>query len=167
MMDCLWLAITILVGLVAGAFFSGMETGLISLNRVRLRHEVERQNRRALILHGFVENTERLLSTTLAGTNLCNVMVAVASSALALRLFGANVAIDLTTTLISAAVVLVLSEIVPKVLFRKYSHRLCLTCADALNAVAWSLAPLVWFLGVLMRALSRLSGRSDDKPHSF
>ena len=79
-MEFLWLIVVIDFGIIASAFFSGMETGLISLNRVRLRHEVERQNRRALIIHSFVENTERLLSTTLAGTNLCNVMVAIAAS---------------------------------------------------------------------------------------
>src|SRR5437867_12672719 len=124
MMDCLWLAITILVGLVASAFFSGMETGLISLNRVRLRHEVERKDRRALILNRFVENTEQLLGTTLAGTNLCNVLVAVASSALAGRLIGGGYVVELSTTLLSSAVVLVVAEMVPKLMFRHYPHRL-------------------------------------------
>ncbi|MEI6083004.1 MAG: hemolysin family protein [Verrucomicrobiota bacterium] len=166
-MDILGFILVIGLSLVISAFFSGVETGLISLNRVRLRHEVERRNRRAIIISSFVENTERLLGTTLAGANLCNVTVAVASSALAMRLFGDSFAVDLTTTLVSAAVVLVIGEIVPKLLFRHYAHRLCLTFADVLNAVAWLLAPLVWFLGVLMRLLSRLSGRGEDKPQSF
>src|SRR5262245_1022664 len=53
LMDYLWLILMILIGLVVSGFFSGMETGLISLNRVRLRHEVERKDRRALILNRF------------------------------------------------------------------------------------------------------------------
>lgn len=166
-MDYLWLIVVIVVGLVAGGFFSGMETGLISLNRVRLRHEVERKERRALILNRFTEDTEQLLGTTLAGTNLANVLVAVASSALATRIFGSGAAIDVTTTLVSAALVLVIAETVPKSLFRHYPHRLCVTFADVLNACAWLLAPLVTLLGWLMRLVAWLGGRGDDKPASF
>lgn len=166
-MELLWLVAAILFGLVASAFFSGMETGLISLNRVRLRHEVERKDRRALIINRFVEDSEQLLGTTLAGTNLCNVTVAIACAALAARLFGAGYLVDLTTTVISSAVVLVAAETVPKSLFRRYPHRLCLALADVLNAAAWLLAPLVAALGLLMRGIARLSGRADEKPPSF
>jgi len=166
-MDTLWLIVTIGTGLILSAFFSGMETGLISLNKVRLRHEVERKHRQAIIVTSFVENTDRLLGTTLAGSNLCNVVIAVASSALAMRWWGAGLAVDVTTMLVSAAVVLVVAEIAPKLLFRQYAHRLCFTFADALNTTAWLLAPLVWFLGVLMHALAWLSGRGGEQPASF
>ena len=166
-MEFLWLILSIGLGLILSAFFSGMETGLISLNRIRLRHEVERQDRRALIVNRFVENAEQLLGTTLAGTNLCNVLVAVASSALAVRVFGEGYLVDITTTLVSASVVLVVAEIVPKSLFRHYPHRLCLVFADALNATAWLFAPLVTMLGLLMRLIARLAGRGDEKPPSF
>jgi putative hemolysin len=166
-MDSLWLIAAMLLGLIGGAFFSGMETGLISLNRVRLRHEVERKDRRALIINRFIEDTEQLLGTTLAGTNLCNVVVAVAGSALAVRWFGGSYLVDLTTTLVTSALVLVIAETVPKSLFRHYPHRLCITLADLLNAGAWLLAPLVTLLGLLMRLIARLSGRADEKPTSF
>src|ERR1041385_2287538 len=77
----------IIAGIAGSAFFSGTETGLISLNRVRLRHEVERKSRRALIISGFVESTERLLGTTLLGNSVANVLVGVYASALAGHLF--------------------------------------------------------------------------------
>jgi len=43
----------------------------------RLRHEVERKNRQAILINSFVENTDRLLGTTLAGSTLCSVLIAV------------------------------------------------------------------------------------------
>src|SRR5512136_1977443 len=125
-MDIFMPAFLILLGLAASAFFSGIETGLISLNRMRLYHEVEHKNRRAIILSTFLEKTEKLLGTTLAGTNFFNVLVAVASAILAKRLFGTSFAIDFSTALISAVVVLVIAESVPKSLYRHYPHRLCL-----------------------------------------
>ena len=166
-MDSLWLCLLIAFGVVACAFFAGMETGLISLNKVRLRHEVERKNRHAILINSFVENTDRLLGTTLAGSTLCSVLIAVLASALAGRWFGEGFVIDLTTMLISSAIVLVVAEITPKALFRQYAHRLCFTFADVLTATAWLLAPLVWLLGVLMHLLAYLSGHDGDRPASF
>jgi CBS domain containing-hemolysin-like protein len=157
----------IMVGVASSAFFSGAETGLISLNRVRLRHEVERKHRRALIINGFVENTERLLGTTLLGNNLANVLVGVFASALAVQLFGGGkVWVNLVATIVASALLLVVGEIAPKSLFRRYSYRLCMTVADVLNATAWLFAPFVALLGFLMRALVRLSGGAEP-PKSF
>jgi len=156
----------IFFGLLGSAFFSGVETGLISLNRVRLRHEVERKSRRAIILNSFVEQSEKMLATTLAGTTLANVLVAVCSAALAARYFGESFLVDIGAALVSAAFVLVLGEIVPKLLFRHYAHRLCLTSADLLAGAAWLFAPLVTALGVLMRFITRI-GRATEQPRSF
>lgn len=157
----------ILLGVLGSAFFSGVETGLISLNRVRLRHEVERKGRRALIINGFVENTERLLGTTLLGNSLANVLVGVYASLLAKHLFSRdNVWSNLGATLVASAILLVIGEIVPKSLFRRYPYRLCMAIADWLNAVAWLFAPIVWLIGFAMRGIMRLSG-GTDAPKSF
>jgi len=166
-MEVLHYLLLILIGVLASAFFAGAETGLISLNRVRLRHEVERKNRRAMILNGFVENSERLLGTTLFGTNLANVLVGVYASALATRLFGGgNFCVEFTTALVASALLLVFGEIVPKTLFRHYSHRLCMTIADALNAIAWLCAPMVSVVGFFMHLFVRVGG-GTEAPKSF
>ena len=166
-MDIYAPALLIPLGLAASAFFSGIETGLISLNRLRLYHEVEHKNRRAIILSTFLENTEKLLGTTLAGANFFNVMVAVASAMLAKRLLGDSFAVDFSTMLISSAVVLVVAEIVPKSLFRHYPPRLCLSSADLLSTAAWFFAPLVAVLGLLMRGIARMGGRTEKAPSFY
>ena len=159
--------LVILIGIMASAFFAGAETGLISLNRIRLRHEVERKHRRALILTGFVENSERLLGTTLFGTNLANVLVGVFASALATRLFGSgNFWAGFATAIVASGLLLVFGEIVPKTLFPHYSHRLCMTIADALNAIAWLCSPLVLFVGFFMHLFLRVGGGAEA-PKSF
>jgi magnesium and cobalt exporter, CNNM family len=161
-----WFLLALFLGVLVSAFFSGIETGLISLNRVRLRHEVERKDRRAMILNTFVENSERLLGTALVGSNLANVLVAVVASALAKRWFGSGGLVGLAATIVASAALLIISEITPKSLFRHYSHRLCMTFADALNAIAWLLAPVVVLFGLLMRLIARL-GTGTEQPRSF
>jgi len=165
--DAIHYIVIILVGVLASAFFAGAETGLISLNRVRLRHEVERKNRRAIILNGFVENSERLLGTTLFGTNLANVLVGVYASVVATRLFHIdNFWVEFGAAFVASGLLLVFGEIIPKTLFRQYPHRLCMTIADALNGMAWLCAPMVSFVGFVMRMFVRLSG-GVEAPKSF
>jgi putative hemolysin len=167
MTDVFWTLALILVGLTCSAFFSGTETGLISLNRLRLRNEVERKNRRAMILNGFVENSERLLGTTLMGNTLANVIFSVALSVLVVRLAGElTIGLDVAVTIIASVTLLILGEIVPKTLFRTYAHRLCMVCADALAVFAWLFTPVVVLLGVVMRAMAGL-GRKQQRPPSF
>lgn len=158
--------VLILFGVAGSAFFSGMETGLISLNRVRLRHLVEQKNRRAIMLNRFIENMDRLLGTTLLGTTVTDVIAAVFASALFTRFLGLGYGAELAATIVVTALVLIFGEIVPKTVFRHYPHRLCMTLADALAAAAWVFAPLVALLGILMRAITRLAG-GGEQPRSL
>ena len=64
----------ILLCIAGAAFYSGMETGIISIRRLRLRHHAKEGNRDARILMRFLDHPDRLLGTTLVGTNLCVVM---------------------------------------------------------------------------------------------
>ena len=65
-------ALLIIIACMAGsAFFSGIETGVISIHRMRLKHFVRRGSKRAGILQGYLDDSDRLLGTTLVGTNIC------------------------------------------------------------------------------------------------
>lgn len=154
-METFGLLMFILLGLAASFFFAGIETGMVSLNRLRLRHQVERRDRRAMILAGFLEDTDRLLGTTLIGNNLANVMVAVGVSVLVARAGGRGYLIELVVTVLVALGVLIVAEIVPKTLYRRYSFRLCESSADLLAAVAWLFAPAVVVFSWLLRRFSR------------
>jgi putative hemolysin len=118
--------------LLGSGFFSGLETAIVSLNRARVRSHVEKGSRRARILEDFLRDRERLLTTTLLGTNLCNVSATV----MAVRLgeswgkMGAAVAGGAVFVLL-----LLFGEFIPKVLFRRHPTRLALVFAYPLE---WS-----------------------------
>ena len=65
-----FLLLGIVLCLAFEAFFSGSETGMISLNRIRLSRLVDEGNERARRVQQILEEPSRLLSTTLVGTNL-------------------------------------------------------------------------------------------------
>ena len=66
----IWLAI--LVCFAVSFVFSGIEAGLLSVNRVRLKHRLKHRDRAAIVLNRLLEHPERLLVTVLLVTNLMN-----------------------------------------------------------------------------------------------
>ena len=53
--------------------FSGIEAGILSVNRVRLKHRLKHRDKSAIILNRLLEHPERLLVTVLLVTNLMNI----------------------------------------------------------------------------------------------
>src|SRR5262249_34376916 len=58
------------VCLVLEAFFSGSEIAVVSANRAQLRRKAEEGDRAAKLTLEFIEHPQRLLATTLLGTNM-------------------------------------------------------------------------------------------------
>ncbi len=110
--------IVLVVALLGSALYSGLETGVVSVNPLRLQHLVRRGMRGARTLTWFCEHPDHLLGTTLTGTNLCNVILSVTSAHIAVRLFGPSgfAVASLVTTL----GLLVFGEYMPKAWFRSY-----------------------------------------------
>lgn len=137
--------LALLLALMFSAFFSGVETGLISLNRIALRRKEEKGDRRAIILGKLLENPERLLATILVGNNLVNVTATLLFLLLASRIWGPERA-KLLTPLLLTPLLLILGEIVPKTLFRHKADTLTPFFARLLQGVHRLLSPSVTIL---------------------
>lgn len=143
----------ILLSIVGSAFYSGIETGLISINRMRLRHFVRAGSRPAQILHDFLANPDRLLGTTLLGTNLSNVMASVVAASLAISIsekWG-----EIVSAVLVTLVLLVFGEYLPKGWFQALPFARCSRFAGALH-VSWRIMrPVVSVLSLVTRFLTR------------
>ena len=128
-----------LLCLLGSAFFSGMETGIISLNNIRLRHLLRKRNRNAQILGSFLENPDRLLGTLLLGNNLFNISCSVIMASLFIGWLGARgawIAGPVTTL-----VVLIFGEYLPKSFMAARPSRRALPAAQLLRFAAAVLGP--------------------------
>src|SRR5580658_4724025 len=68
----------VLAALLCGALsflFSGMETGVLALNQFRIRQRMRSGDRRAAVLHGFLQNPEDFLWTILVGNTVVNFVI--------------------------------------------------------------------------------------------
>lgn len=130
--------------LVLSAFFSGCETGVMSVNRARLRGRGLDRGSRGRRLEDLLGRVEDPILTCLIGTNIANVLAsAVVTAALTARYGdrGGWLAVAVVST-----VVILGGEILPKVLYREYPERLTLASVPALRLAMVLFAPLRWVL---------------------
>ena len=136
--------VLILVCLCGSAFFSGIETGIISIDRLRLMHRARNGSASARIIEGFLRQSDRLLGTTLVGNNIVNTVIATLAAALAQARWGANG--QAAAGVVAAIAVLVFGEYLPKAWFSSRPLERCLPFARALRAAEVLLKPLAAFV---------------------
>ena len=145
-------------GTVLSALFSGMETGLYTINRVRLELRAGSGELSARILAGILRRPEHMLAVILIGTNAASQLSAWGiSSILHGAGFGpiASIVID---TAILVPVLLIFAEVLPKDLFRAHGDRWCYTLARPLRCIDVLLtysgvAPLIKWVGRLFASV--------------
>ncbi|MBI1976446.1 MAG: HlyC/CorC family transporter [Candidatus Omnitrophica bacterium] len=127
--------------LVLSSFFSGVETAVISSNRLRLRHLADRGNKEAHRLLRILEYPDRVISTVLVGNNIVNVTIASLVTLLCIHWVGSHS--EWLAALIATPLVLVFGELIPKVYCRFRADRVVLLAERPLRWMLWFFSPLV------------------------
>lgn len=132
------------ISLVMSAFFSGAETGFMSTSRVRLRSAADPDTPSIRKLLDMLRNIEDPILTCLIGTNLFNVaFTAVITAALATRFGDSGQWLSL---ILCSAIIIMLGEILPKVLFREFPERLTAAAVPVVTVSMTILTPIRWIL---------------------
>ncbi|MGE9763770.1 MULTISPECIES: HlyC/CorC family transporter [Pseudomonadaceae] len=138
------------------AFFSSVETGMLSLDRYRLRHLSKKGNRGARRTSWLLLRTDRLLGTILIGNNFVNIIASSLATLLALRLWGeAGVAI---ATLALTLILLIFGEITPKTYAALRPERVAFPASLPLIWMQKLFSPLLWLMTGISNLLLRLGG---------
>ena len=82
------LFIVLFVLIVLSAFFSSSETGMMALNKYRLRHLVKDKHRAATLVSKLLEKPDRLIGVILFGNNVVNFLAAAIATVIGFRLWG-------------------------------------------------------------------------------
>ncbi len=138
----------------ATAFFAGVETGLMSVSRVRLRRSAAGDTPRGRRLRALLRDLEDPVLTCLVGVNLVGVALSALMTVALTARFG-DAGEGLAVAIVSV-VVLVFGEILPKVAFREWPERLTLASLPVFMAVMVALWPLRMVLRGYRRLLQRL-----------
>lgn len=112
----------IIISIILQGFFSGIETGFISCNKIRIRYKMEKGNPTAKVIWSLLQNPHRMLSATLAGTNICVVTGSIFAAHLFIRFFGEKG--PLLATAVMVPLNLIFGEVYPKAIYRMYTGKL-------------------------------------------
>ena len=141
--------------LVSG-FFSGSETGLMSLNRYRLRHLADKKHKGAMRAFRLLQKPDKLIGLILLGNNFVNILASAIATIIGIRLFGeAGV---LVATIILTIVVLVFAEVTPKTIAAMHPEKFALPATLILEPLLRLLYPFVWFINLSSKVIFRLLG---------
>ena len=122
----------LLLGLLAfSGFFSGSETALMAISKLRLAHLAETMPRRAAIVQNVLKQPERLIGTILLGNNLVNVAISAIATAFAISLWGQR-GIAYAAGIMTV-VILIFAEITPKVYAKYFNESVSFMTAPVMN----------------------------------
>jgi len=157
----LGIQISILVVLIIlSAIFSGIETALVSLNQIKVKSLLKQKRRGSETLFKLKQNPQKLIITLLIGNNLVNIGAASLATVVFTNLFGsAGVGI---ATGIMTFMILIFGEITPKTYASQNSEKISLFVARPIELLSILFAPLVWFFGIISKAILRLFGTSEQ-----
>jgi len=143
------------------AYFSGSETGMMSLNRYRLRHLEKEKHKGAQRVSKLLNRPDRLIGLILIGNNLVNIAASAIATIIGLRLFG-DMGV-LIATIILTLVILIFAEVTPKTLAALYPEKIAFPSSILLSMLLKVLFPLVITVNWITNGILMLLGISSEQ----
>ena len=154
--------ILVAVFLVLSGFFSSSEAAFLSVQRTRIAHLVSEGVPGARRVANMIADPERLLATILMGNNLVNTaLTAVVTAAFVAFIGQSGVVI---ATVVSATLLVVLGEIIPKSIAVRKAERVCFIYSQPLKWTEYLLWPFVLLLQWITHGVNALVGGSGNQP---
>lgn len=150
------LIVTLIIMVIISAYFSASETGMMTLNRYKLRHLSKQGNRAARRVEQLLRRPDHLISLVLIGNNLVNILASSLATIVGIRLYG-NAGVAIATGILTFAVLL-FAEVLPKTFAALYPERVAFPSSLLLRPLQIIMMPLVWVLNSLSRLLMRMVG---------
>ncbi|PTB83072.1 magnesium/cobalt efflux protein [Pseudidiomarina aestuarii] len=138
------------------AYFSGSETGMMSINRYRLRHLVQQGHRGAKRVQYLLDRPDRLIGLILIGNNLVNIAASAVATIICLRWFGDAGLVVATFGL--TLVVLIFSEVTPKTIAALHPERVAFPSSIILKPLLTILYPAVASVNFITNGFMRMLG---------
>ncbi len=139
---------------------------MMAINRHRLNNLLRKGNRSAKLTHRLLGKLDKLLSSILLGNTLINVAAAALVNIIVLRLYGQNDLAILSGTLLLTFVLLVFSEIMPKIIAATYPERIALPASYVLTPLITLFHPIVLVAGGLVKGMLWLLRIKIETDHS-
>ena len=148
--------------ILCSAYFSSSETGMMSINRYRLKHLVNENHGAAKRVQSLLDRPDRLIGLILIGNNLVNIAASVIAGEICMRLFG-----PFWGPIIAVAgltlIILIFAEVTPKTLAALYPEKVAYPSSLLLIPLLTILYPFVYLInGITNGLLAILNIKPSD-----
>ncbi len=151
----------LLICTISAGFFAGLETGLLSANRMLIQEKKRRGVFNARCAEFLLIKPERLLATTLVGTNIANVTGAVLLTTFFVQMGLTHLL--WVGILVMTFVFLLLNDLVPKSFFRRFADSLAVDLTPILLVFYILFLPVILVLNVIVKVILFLAGNHVAK----
>jgi Mg2+/Co2+ transporter CorB len=137
------------------AFFSSSETGMMSINRYRLKHLENEGHKGAIRVQKLLQRPDRLIGLILIGNNLVNIGASAIATVICIRLFGDVWGLAVATFGLTF-VILVFAEVTPKTLAALYPEKIAFPTSIILIPLLFILYPFVFLINGITNGILAL-----------
>lgn len=148
--------VALCVLLVLSGFFSGSETALIRMGKLKARSLLKRGVKGADTVQKLVNEPEVMLTTVLIGNNIVNIAASALATSIAIEYLGdlgVGIAIGVMTFLI-----LTFGEIMPKTFAVHHAERFSIAVSKPLEILIVVLRPIAVVISAITHAFAKLFG---------
>ena len=135
-----WISLIILVLL--SAFFSGSETALTGINRIKLRANTDENDKRVKRLFKIHDDSVKMLSAVLIGNNIVNMASSALATVIAIRI---NLSVGIMTAIMTF-LILIFGEIMPKSVAAAFSEPIALAVSGIISVLMWIFTPVIFVI---------------------
>ncbi|ADL12162.1 hemolysin family protein [Acetohalobium arabaticum] len=150
---------------ILSGFFSGSETALMSVNRVKIRHLAQEDDSKAKIVDKLLGQPNKLLTTILVGNNLVNVAASSIATALAIEIFGTK-GVGIATAGVTLFI-LVFGEITPKSFATQNAELASKWVAGYIRIFSYLFFPFIKVLTFVTNFIIKALGGQPQKNEPF
>ncbi|MCK5257404.1 MAG: HlyC/CorC family transporter, partial [Deltaproteobacteria bacterium] len=164
-MNILFYMVIFFLCLTLEAFFSGSEIALIAANPKKIRKSPDVPPSRIKMTLKLLKNRERLLATTLCGTNLSVITNTILITSLFISLLSKKG--EIYSILILSPLLLIFGEIIPKTFFQQNATRIAPWVSYPVWLASYLFYPLVIYMNKLTNIIFLLAGAKKSKETLF
>ncbi len=149
--------IIIIICIIFLAILSGSEVAFISLNRIRLRHLIEKGSTSAKIAQKIRDEHDRLFGSVVLSSTLFTILASSIGTAMAIDLWGEDKGI-IIATVVMTIVTVIFADLTPKTFAVTYAEGIALALARPMEIFIKIVSPFVWIFSRISNGLIRLFG---------
>ncbi|RUO19267.1 magnesium/cobalt efflux protein [Aliidiomarina iranensis] len=150
------LFLILIVLIFVSGYFSGSETGMMSVNRYKLRHLAQGGDKGAKRVSAMLDRPDRLIGLILIGNNLVNIAASAIATIIGMRLYG-DYGIALATVVLTL-VILIFAEVTPKTIAALHPEKVAYPSSLLLSPLMKIFYPIVATVNFITNNLMRLLG---------